>query len=52
VEAMTRGAFYYFIKPPDYLNLKGILSRAVEQRRLKRELSELKKRLAGERREF
>lgn len=52
VEAMTRGAFYYFIKPPDYLNLKGILSRAVEQRRLKRELSELKKRLAQERREF
>ncbi|MDO3379693.1 sigma-54-dependent transcriptional regulator [Geoalkalibacter halelectricus] len=52
VEAMTRGAFYYFIKPPDYLNLKGILSRAVEQRRLKRELSELKKRLATEAREF
>ncbi|KIH75867.1 DNA-binding transcriptional response regulator, NtrC family, contains REC, AAA-type ATPase, and a Fis-type DNA-binding domains [Geoalkalibacter ferrihydriticus] len=52
VEAMTRGAFYYFIKPPDYLNLKGILSRAVEQRRLKRELFELKKRLNDERKEF
>ena len=52
VEAMTRGAFYYFIKPPDYLNLKGILSRAVEQRRLKRELFELKQRLAHERKEF
>lgn len=46
VDAMTGGAFYYFIKPPDYVNLKGILSRAVEQRRLKRELSQLRQRLA------
>src|SRR3989338_1051513 len=29
VQAMTRGAFYYFIKPPDYLKLKGILARAL-----------------------
>ena len=36
VSAITRGAFYYFIKPPDYGNLKGILARAVEQRRLKK----------------
>jgi DNA-binding NtrC family response regulator len=46
VHAITLGAFYYFIKPPDYLKLKGILARAVEQRQLKRELNALKKRLA------
>ena len=45
VSAMTRGAFYYFIKPPDYMNLKGILVRAIEQRRLKREVESLKMRL-------
>jgi DNA-binding NtrC family response regulator len=49
VEAMTRGAFYYFIKPPDYLNLKGILFRAVEQRRLKRELTQLREQLQQQR---
>jgi DNA-binding NtrC family response regulator len=48
VNAMTRGAFYYFIKPPDYLKLKSIISKAVEQRSLKRELEILKKRLSGE----
>jgi len=48
VSAMTRGAFYYFIKPPDYENLKGILARAVEQRCLKRELEEMKKRFLHE----
>ncbi len=32
VHAITRGAFYYFIKPPDYQKLKVILARAVEQR--------------------
>ena len=48
VSAMTRGAFYYFIKPPDYMNLKGILVRAVEQRRLKREVESLKMRLMDE----
>jgi two-component system response regulator HydG len=48
VRAMTHGAFYYFIKPPDYLNLKGILARAVEQRRLRRELEYLRKQLAEE----
>ncbi len=46
VHAITHGAFYYFIKPPDYIQLKGILARAVEQRQLKRELNVLKKRLA------
>lgn len=48
VHAITHGAFYYFIKPPDYLKLKSILSRAVEQRRLKREIDTLRKRLAEE----
>jgi DNA-binding NtrC family response regulator len=46
VQTVTTGAFYYFIKPPDYLKLKVILERAVEQRRLKRELEFLKKRLS------
>ncbi|MGB9715675.1 MAG: sigma-54-dependent transcriptional regulator [Thermodesulfovibrionales bacterium] len=48
VNAMTRGAFYYFIKPPDYLKLKSIIAKAVEQRYLKKELESLKKRLSGE----
>jgi DNA-binding NtrC family response regulator len=48
VNAMTRGAFYYFIKPPDYLQLKIIIAKAVEQRSLKKELEILKKRLSGE----
>lgn len=45
VYAVTRGAFYYFIKPPDYWKLKSIVSRAAEQRRLKRELESLRRRL-------
>ncbi|HHN63884.1 MAG TPA: sigma-54-dependent Fis family transcriptional regulator [Nitrospirae bacterium] len=45
VSAMNMGAYYYFIKPPDYNQLKGILARAVEQRRLKRELEQLKNQL-------
>ena len=49
VSAMLEGAFYYFVKPPDYNALKGILSRAVEQCRLRREVEQLKARLsAGE----
>jgi DNA-binding NtrC family response regulator len=48
VSAMTRGVFYYFIKPPDYHKLKGILARAVEQRRLKSEIELLRKRLSDE----
>ena len=47
VHAMTRGAYYYFIKPPDYLKLKSIVAKAVEQRSLKRELEILKKKLSG-----
>ncbi len=45
VQAMNRGAYYYFVKPPNYTQLKGILSRAIEQRRLKRELELMRKRL-------
>lgn len=46
VNTITNGAFYYFIKPPDFQKLKVILTRAVEQRRLKRELALLKKKLS------
>ncbi len=45
VNAITEGAFYYFIKPPDYNKLKGILARAVEQRFLKKEIHELRRKL-------
>jgi len=48
VAAMSRGAFYYFVKPPDYSKLKGILARAVEKHRLKREIDLLKSRLAND----
>ncbi len=37
-ELMRQGAYHYFIKPPDYEKLKGIISRAVAQRRLKGEI--------------
>jgi len=52
VGAMTRGAFYYFIKPPDYLKLKGILARAVAHHRLKREVDLLKSRLSDDSRGY
>lgn len=45
VNAMAEGAFYYFIKPPDYEKLKLILSKAVEQRRLKYEIANLRRQL-------
>ncbi|RJQ14911.1 MAG: sigma-54-dependent Fis family transcriptional regulator [Nitrospiraceae bacterium] len=45
VTAMTEGAFFYFIKPPDYIKLKAILDKAVEQRRLKYEIAELRSQL-------
>lgn len=51
VHAITQGAFYYFIKPPDYAKLKGILARALEQRLLKREIESLKSRLGLEEQE-
>jgi DNA-binding NtrC family response regulator len=40
VHAMTNGAFYYFIKPPDYQKLKNILARAIEQHGLNRQIKE------------
>ena len=48
VHAILDGAFYYFIKPPDYEKLKSILARAVEQSCLKRELEYLRKKLPTE----
>ncbi len=48
VHAILDGAFYYFIKPPDYEKLKSILSRAVEQSHLKKELEYLRKKLPFE----
>jgi DNA-binding NtrC family response regulator len=45
VTAMTDGAFFYFIKPPDYVKMKAILSKAVEQRRLKNEIASLRSQL-------
>jgi DNA-binding NtrC family response regulator len=46
VDAMTDGAFHYLIKPPDHEKLKDVLEKAVELRRLKREIERLKRRLA------
>ena len=45
VSAMTEGAFYYLIKPPDYVKLKTILAKAVEQKRLKSEVANLRSQL-------
>jgi DNA-binding NtrC family response regulator len=45
VTAMKDGAFFYFIKPPDYVKLKAILAKAVEQKRLKNEVTSLKSQL-------
>jgi DNA-binding NtrC family response regulator len=42
VNAMTRGAFYYFIKPPDYVKLKSIIQKAIEHRSLKKEIAVLR----------
>lgn len=48
--ALANGAFYYFVKPPDFLKLRKILERAVEHRRLKTELEYLRVRLGCRRR--
>lgn len=45
VSAITEGAFYYLIKPPDYVKLKAILAKAVEQKRLKSEVANLRRQL-------
>ncbi len=39
VEAMSNGAYYYFIKPPDFTKLKSTLAQAVEESRRKRDLN-------------
>lgn len=43
VTAMTEGAFFYFIKPPDYIKLKAILAKAVEQKKLRNEIADLRR---------
>lgn len=48
VNAMTCGAYYYFIKPPDYQKLKNILARAIDQRCLKREFENIKNKFSKE----
>lgn len=45
VMAVKEGAFFYFIKPPDYEKLKAILAKAVEQKKLKSEISNLRNQL-------
>ncbi len=45
VKAMADGAFFYFVKPPDYDKLKVILEKAVEQKRLKDEIASLRTQL-------
>jgi len=45
VTSMTEGAFFYFIKPPDYVKLKAILAKAVEQKKLRNEISSLRAQL-------
>lgn len=42
VNAMNRGIFHYFIKPPDYSKLKEVLERAIDQHRMKKEIEKLK----------
>ena len=51
VNAVTHGAFYYFIKPPDYQKLRSIIAKAVEQRQLKKEIELLKQKLHPENRQ-
>jgi DNA-binding NtrC family response regulator len=48
VNAMRNGAFYYFIKPPDYAKLKNVVARALEQRDMKKEFENLKQRTYAE----
>lgn len=48
VHAIKHGAFNYFIKPPDYLQLKSTVAKAVESRRLKKELDLVKEGNSGE----
>ena len=50
--AMRRKAFCYFKKPPDYLFLKGMIERAVEQHSLKKEVQILKDKLVRDPRRY
>jgi len=43
VSAMLGGAYYYFIKPPDYIKLKDIIARAIKQKWMKDELDVIEK---------
>ncbi len=43
VNAMRSGAYYYFIKPPDYPKLKNVLARALDQYCMKKEFENLKR---------
>jgi len=52
VNSIQRGAFHYFIKPPDYPKLKSALTKAVQQRQLKRDLESQKKNPAVKNGEF
>ena len=48
VDAMSSGAYYYFIKPPDYPQLKSVLARAIDQHLIKKEFEHLKKKTSRE----
>ena len=41
VQAMRSGAYYYFIKPPDYPKLKNVLARAIDHYSTKKEFETL-----------
>jgi len=43
VQAMTSGAYHYFIKPPDYTKLKDVLAAAIEQNAAKKQVESLKR---------
>lgn len=50
VNAMRGGAYYYFIKPPDYTKLKHVLERAIEQHHVRKDFENLKKKTFQENR--
>jgi DNA-binding NtrC family response regulator len=43
VSAMLGGAYYYFIKPPDYVKLKDIIARAIRQKSIKQDIDIIEK---------
>ncbi len=48
VDAVTSGAYYYFIKPPDYEKLKSILGQAIMQSGARKNVDETRKRSDNE----